>query len=91
VQLKRKLSLYFKHEEFCDELYIHRKTLTFTVFVGSGALLEGRVALGLAREAPFGRPGERPQGFGGLAGVPSSAKSAETTRWTRTGVRGPVS
>jgi hypothetical protein len=46
--------LRFKHEEFCDELYVHRKTLAFTVFAGSGALLEGRVALGPAREAPFG-------------------------------------
>ena len=29
---------------------------------------------------PLGLPGERPQGFGGSAGVPSPGKSAETTR-----------
>jgi hypothetical protein len=40
---------------------------------------------------PLGRPGERPQGFGGFAGVPSSTKSAKTTRRTRTGVRWPGS
>ena len=40
---------------------------------------------------PFGRPGERPQGFGGFAGVPISTKSDETTRWTRMGVSLPAS
>ena len=31
------LSLRFKHEEFCDELYTRRKTLSLTIFVGSQA------------------------------------------------------
>ena len=35
---------------------------------------------------PLGRPGDRPQGFGGLAGVPTSAKSAANARRTRDGV-----
>jgi hypothetical protein len=39
----------------------------------------------------LGLPGDLPQGFGGLAGVPSCAKSAETTRWTLIGVRRPAS
>jgi hypothetical protein len=38
---------------------------------------------------PMGRPGERPQGFGGFAGVPSSGKSAETALRARIGVRRP--
>jgi hypothetical protein len=33
----------------------------------------------------LGLPGDLPQGFGAFAGVPSSAKSDETTRWTRDG------
>lgn len=36
---------------------------------------------------PFGHPGERPHGFGGLAGVPSASRSAATPRRTRQGVR----
>ncbi len=40
---------------------------------------------------PLGRPGERPQGFGALAGVPSASKSAEKDRRTRHGVSCPVS
>ncbi len=56
--------------------------------MGSGGLFDGRVAPRPARSRrPLGRPGERPQGFGGLTGVPSSTKSAETARRTRTGVR----
>ena len=35
---------------------------------------------------PLGLPGDLPQGFGAFAGVPSSTKSDETTRWTRMGV-----
>jgi hypothetical protein len=31
------LSLRFKHEEFCDELYTRRNTLSLTIFVGSQA------------------------------------------------------
>src|SRR5215207_8133407 len=50
------LSLRFNHEGFCDVLYLHRKPHAVTVFVGSGALLEGRVALGLAGEPAFGPP-----------------------------------
>nr|MDP9458219.1 hypothetical protein [Actinomycetota bacterium] len=42
------LSLHFNQEEFCDGLYVHRKTLAFAVFAGSGALFEGRVAFGSA-------------------------------------------
>jgi hypothetical protein len=40
---------------------------------------------------PLGLPGDLPQGFGAFAGVPSSTKSDETARWTRTGVRRPTS
>ena len=32
-----RLSLRFKHEEFCGELYTRRKTLSLTNFVGSQA------------------------------------------------------
>jgi hypothetical protein len=68
------------------------KPLVIIVFVGSGAPFEGRVALGLTGESrPFGLPGDLPQGLGGLAGVPRCAKSAETARWTRIGVRRPAS
>ena len=88
--LKDKLSLRFKHEEFCDGLYVRRKTLSLVVFVGSGALFEGRVELRPTREASFGRPlglpGDLPQGFGGFAGVPASTKTPKTPRRTRVGV-----
>ena len=68
------------------------KPLAIAVSVGSGAPLEGRVALGPQEERPpLGLPGDLPQGFGGLAGVPRCAKSDETTRWTRIGVRCPAS
>ena len=33
--------------------------------------------------APLGRPGERPQGFGGVAGVPTSGKTVHKARRTR--------
>src|SRR5258706_2134665 len=36
---------------------------------------------------PLGRPGERPQGFGTLAGLPSCARTYEKPRRTRAGVR----
>src|SRR5215210_8198970 len=62
------LSLRFNHERFCDVLYLHRKTLAVTVFVGSGALLEGRVALGLAGEPAFGPPRRPTTGFRRLGG-----------------------
>src|SRR5215212_4252211 len=62
------LSLRFNHEGFCDVLYLHRKTLAVTVFVGSGALLEGRVALGLAGEPAFGPPRRPTAGFRRLGG-----------------------
>lgn len=63
------------------------KPLAIAVFVDSGAPLEGRVAFSPARAGrPLGLPGDLPQGFGGFAGVPSSTKSDETARWTRTGV-----
>src|SRR5215210_2929208 len=66
--LALRLSLRFNHERFCDVLYLHRKTLAVTVFVGSGALLEGRVALGLAGEPAFGPPRRPTAGFRRLGG-----------------------
>ena|SRR5215210_5335894 len=57
------IDLCFNHEEFCDGLYVHRKTLAFAVFLGSGGLFEGRVALSSARTAPFGPPRRSPAGF----------------------------
>jgi hypothetical protein len=44
------------------------KPLVIIVFVGSGAPLEGRVALGLAREPAFGPPGRPTAGFWRLGG-----------------------
>ena len=58
-----RLSLCFKHGEFCDGLYVHRKTFAFAVFADSGGLFEGRVAFGSARKAPFWPPGRSPAGF----------------------------
>jgi hypothetical protein len=52
-----------KHEEFCDGLYPHRKTLAFAVLVLSGAPLECRVALDHAEEPAFGSSGRRTAGF----------------------------
>src|SRR5919202_2236592 len=46
------------------------KPLAITVFVGSGAALEGRVALGPPREAAFGPSGRPPAGFRRLGGRP---------------------
>jgi hypothetical protein len=46
--------LCFNHEEFCDVLKAHRKTLAFTVFAGLSGLLDGRVASGSSRQAAFG-------------------------------------
>src|SRR5215204_286616 len=68
IQPRAPLSLRFNHEGFCDVLYLHRKTLAVTVFVGSGALLEGRVALGLAGEPAFGPPRRPTAGFRRLGG-----------------------
>ena len=34
---RRFLCLRFNHEEFCDELYVHRKTPSLTIFAGSQA------------------------------------------------------
>jgi hypothetical protein len=67
------------------------KAPAFALFTDSGSRFDGRVAFRLAREAAFGLPGDLPQGFGGLAGVPRCAKSDETARWTRIGVRRPAS
>ena len=53
----------FNHEEYCDELYLHRKTCAFAIFPCSGGLFEGRVALGPPRKAPFGPPRRSPTGF----------------------------
>jgi hypothetical protein len=55
--------LCFNHEEFCDGLYVHRKTCAFAVFLVSGGLFEGWVALGPTRTAPFGPPGRSPARF----------------------------
>jgi hypothetical protein len=44
------------------------KPFTITVFVGLGATLEGRVALGPAGEPAFGSPGRPPAGFWRLRG-----------------------
>src|SRR5215211_147910 len=62
------LSLRFNHEEFCDGLYLHRKTLAIAVFISSGAPLEGRVALGSAGKPAFGPPRRSPAGFRRLGG-----------------------
>ena len=35
--LAQALSLRFNHEEFCDGLYVRRKTLSLAIFVGSQA------------------------------------------------------
>jgi len=68
------------------------KPLAFALFTSSCSRFDGRVAFGPARERlPFGLPGDLSQGFGAFAGVPSSTKSDETTRWTRTGVSLPLS
>ncbi len=52
------LSLSFNREEFSDEVKTRRKTIEVVVPVGSGALLDGRVAL-----RPTGEPPFRLQGF----------------------------
>jgi hypothetical protein len=44
------------------------KPFAITVFVGSGATLEGRVAFGPAGEAAFGPPRRPPAGFRWLGG-----------------------
>ena len=66
--LKYALSLCFNHEEFCDELYTRRKTLPLAVFVGSGGLLDSRIALRPAREPPLGPSGRASAGFRRLGG-----------------------
>lgn len=48
-------------------------------------LIAGIRLAGLDRR-PFGRPGERPQGFGTDARVPSVGRSCEKARRTRAGV-----
>src|SRR5215217_2981512 len=75
--LPNRLSLRFNHEEFCDGLYVRRKTSEGGIFGGSGALLDGRVAFGPAREAAFGSSGRPPAGFrrlGGRAQVPQKRR-----------------
>jgi hypothetical protein len=61
--LKCALSLRFNQPEFCDGLYLHRKTLGLPVLVLSGAPLESRVALGPAGEPAFGSSGRPTAGF----------------------------
>jgi len=79
--------LRFNHKGFAMDVKLIAKPLAFVLFAASGSRLDGRVAFRSATEAAFlGLPGDLPQGFGAFAGVPSSAKSDETTRWTRTGV-----
>jgi hypothetical protein len=56
-------SLCFNHEEFCNELCIHRKTCPFAVFPGSGGLFERWVALCTVRTASFGPPRRASAGF----------------------------
>ena len=86
------MSLHFNQEEICYGLYSIANPLAFAFFTASCSRFDGRVAFGPPRERlPFGLPGDLPQGFGALAGVPSSTKSDETTRWTRTGVSLPAS
>src|SRR5215217_408299 len=86
------LSLRFNYEGFCEGLYSIAKPFAFAQFVASGGRFDGRVALGPAGEPPSGSPRRpTPQGFGAFAGVPICAKSDETTRCTRTGVRRPAS
>jgi hypothetical protein len=46
--------LRFKHESFAMGFISIAKPLPITVFVGSDVPLEGRVALGPAREPTFG-------------------------------------
>ena len=85
-------SLRFNQEEFCDGLYAHRKTPSLVVFVRiQAAFLTAGWRFARPERRPLGLPGDLPQGFGGLAGVPRCTKSAETVRWTRIGVRRPVS
>ena len=67
------------------------KPLSLAVCGGSGDLLDGWVAFRPAREAPLGPTWGASAGFGARAGVPIFAKNAETTRWTRIGLRRPVS
>jgi hypothetical protein len=43
--------LCFNHEEFCDVLKAHHKTLAFAFLAVSGGLFESRVALSAARTA----------------------------------------
>ncbi len=49
---------------------LHRETPRGTLFAGSGALFEGRVALGRSRTAAFGPPGRSPAGFRWPCGRP---------------------
>jgi hypothetical protein len=67
------------------------KPLAFVLFAGSGSPFDRRVSLGSAREATFGPVGRSAAGFRRLGGRADVRKSTETTRWTRTGVRRPVS
>ena len=50
------------------------------------SLIAGNRGAGRDR-LPLGRPGDRPQGFGTLAGLPKYARSDEKPRRTRAGVR----
>src|SRR5215203_4664803 len=87
----RPLSLRFNQEEFCDELYIHRKSPRLLSSRIQAAVLIAGKRLARPERRPLGLPGDLPQGFGAFAGVPISTKSDETTRWTRTGVSLPLS
>ena len=81
------LSLRFKHEGYCDGLYVYRNTPRFSFCSDSqAAFLIAGWRFARPETLPLGLPGDLPQGFGAFAGVPSSTKSDETARWTRTGV-----
>jgi hypothetical protein len=74
------------------EVKLIAKPLAFALFTDSqAAVLMAGQRFARPERRPLGLPGDLPQGFGAFAGVPSSTKSDETTRWIRTGVSLPVS
>src|SRR3712207_6251457 len=83
--------LRFNHEEFCDGEKPIAKLSRSPFSSAQALLLIAGERLALPESRPLGLPGDLPQGFGGLAGVPKPTKSAETPRWTRIGVRCPAS
>jgi hypothetical protein len=80
------LSLSFKQGRLLEDHENEYTTGAGLFGFAQAAVLSAGWRLAGPERLPFARPGDLPQGFGGSAGVPVTAKSAAKPRRTRVGV-----